>query len=121
VADHQEEHDEDEVDDRGGRPEEVIVVLGDELPELVDEEAEADPAEDRRHVPSPPVDPDQREPDGHQHEQTAPEEMGDVNAPPAQLRIVGQPELGPDDQDHYDRCNQELLELRDRIPAVDRI
>ena len=47
-AEGEEEHDEDGVQDRNGWLEEVVVVAGDELAQLVDEGAEAKPAEDGR-------------------------------------------------------------------------
>ena len=47
LADRKKEGHENRVDERGGRLEEVVVVGGEELAELVDEQAESHPSDDR--------------------------------------------------------------------------
>jgi hypothetical protein len=76
------EDDEDEVDDRRGGLEEVVVVGGDELAELVDEEAEADPADDGGRKPDRGPHEREQHPERDQHEESAPEQVGDVQVPP---------------------------------------
>lgn len=39
----------------------------------------------------------------------------------SQLRVVGQPELGPDNQDRRDRGDQEPFKLGDEVISPDRI
>ena len=112
-----EQTDEDQVDQRGGRPVEVVVVLGHELAELVDEEAEADPADDRRRPPHAPAEEGQQQADRDQHEHPAPQQMGDVQPAAAELRVVRQPQLRPDHQDRRDAGDQQRLVQR---PEVDR-
>jgi hypothetical protein len=98
----QEENDEDDVDDRRGRLEEVVVVSGDELPDFVDEDPEPDAAEERGRRSQGATDEGEQQADGDEHEQPAPEEMSDLQVAPSQLGIVRQPQLRADDQDRHD-------------------
>jgi phage terminase small subunit len=116
----EEEQYEDDVDHRRGRLEEVVVVGGDELAQLVDEEAEADPADHRRGPPPPAPEKRQQEPDRDQHEQPAPEKVSDVQPPRAELRVVRRPQLQPDDDDHRHRRDQKRVLQRPDLGAANR-
>jgi hypothetical protein len=54
------------------RLEEVVMVGGHELADLIDEEAEAGPGQNRGRHAEAPVDKGQQDPDRHEHQQTAP-------------------------------------------------
>ncbi len=96
----------------GGRLEEIVVVRRDELPQLVDEEAEADAAEDRPDAPHDGVEEREEEDDRDQHPGPAPQQMRDVQAVSSELRIVRQPELGPDDEDGAGPADDHRVEQR---------
>jgi hypothetical protein len=111
----EEQQDEDDVDDAGGGLEEVVVVRGDELAELVDEEAKADAAEHRRdpaHL-RPVV--GQQQADREEHQHPAPQEVGDVQLAPAELGIVRRPQLQPDHQDGGHGAHEHGVLLRSEI------
>jgi hypothetical protein len=102
--------DEDDVDQRRGRLVEVVDVLGDELAQLVDEEAEAEASEHRGDLARGPGDEGDRDHYRDHHQQPAPKHVRDVQAMAAELRVVGQVELQPDNQDHRHRADQEGVE-----------
>jgi hypothetical protein len=105
----EEEPDEDEVDQRRGGLEEVVVVRGDELAQLVDEEAEAHAAHNGgREARRAPEERDQQA-DRQHHEDPAVEQVRDVQPAAAELRVVGQPQLRADDEDGRDRGDEERL------------
>jgi hypothetical protein len=110
-----EQADEDQVDQRRSGPVEVVVVGGDELAELVDEEAEADAADDRGDLPDRAPEERQQQADRDQHEQPAPQQMRDVEPAAAQLRVVGQPQLGADHEDRRHAGDQQRLVERAEI------
>ena len=76
--DGQEHEDEDQVDDSGGRLEEVVVVPVMNLPSSSMKKPETDPAEDRLDGPAPAVEVNLAEPDRDHHEEAAVEQVGDV-------------------------------------------
>ena len=117
LTDDQEERNEEAVDDRRRRLEEVVVVRSDELADLVDEQAQADAAQDRGHPPRRRHDERQQDAQRDQHQQAAPEQVRDVQAVAADLRVVRQVELGAHDQHRGDRAeHHRLQELRDVGP-----
>jgi hypothetical protein len=87
----QDEHDINESD---GRPEEVVTVAGHELPDLVDERAEADSPDHGSPALQRGSQPDQHREKRRQHEKAAPEHVGDVIAIPSDLRIPRVAETG---------------------------
>jgi len=80
-----------DVHDRGGRAVEVVVVRGDELADLVDEQPEPDPADERRGRPDHRSDVGQQQHDRHQHQQSARQHVRDVQTAAADLRVTHQP------------------------------
>src|SRR5438874_593725 len=82
----QEEQDQEAVDKRDGGLEEVVVVRGDELAEFVDEQPEAGSANQRRQPLAPFADHGQQEHERNEHEQSAPEHVGDVKSASAHAR-----------------------------------
>ena len=108
------EADEEDVDDRGRGLEEIVVVRGHELADLVDEESEPGAADHRGGLAPAPPDKGEQHPEGDHHQQAAPQQVRDVQLASAERRIVRQEQLQPDDQDHPDRRDQErVLELAD--------
>jgi len=101
------EADEDQVDQARRRLVEVVVVGGDELAELVDEEAEADAGDQRRHLAGAAAEQAEQDRQRHDHEDATPEQVGDVEAVAAELRVVGQVELGADAELGGDRGDEE--------------
>src|SRR5205085_568431 len=93
----------------GGRLEEVVVVRGDELAELVDEEAEADAGDERRRPTGAATEQGEQDRDRDHHQKAPPEQVGDVEAVAAELRVVGEPELGADAEDRRHRGDEEGL------------
>jgi hypothetical protein len=105
-----EQQDEDAVDERDGGAEEVIVVAGDELAQLVDERAEADASHYRRDPLDTTTEERQERDEAGEHEEPTPEHVGDVEPVPAQLREAGEREEEADRQDRDDRPNEHSLQ-----------
>jgi hypothetical protein len=111
AAEH-EQPDEDQVDEGWRGLEEVVVVGGDELAQLVDEEPEADATDDRRRAARRAAHERKQDPDRDHHEHAAVQQVGDVEPVAAELRVVRQPQLGPDDEDRRHTGDEEgLLQL----------
>ena len=104
------EHDEDHVDDGDRRLEEVVVVTGDELAQLVDEHPETDATDDCRYRPAERAERSQQDNDGHQHPQTAPEHVSDMESSRGQRGVAGQCEKDPDRHDGRSGRDEEVLE-----------
>ena len=85
---------EDAIDDRRNGLEEVVVVAGHELADLVDEEPETDPAEHGGNHPNRPAQEEHEEQLRDEHEHAAPEDVRKVQAVAAELRIPGEDEEG---------------------------
>lgn len=94
------------------RPEEVVVVDGDELADLVEEQAEADPADgDRRHANRRA----QKQPthDERDHEQArSPDRVRDVQRVATDLWIPGELQIGAGDQNRGNGDDQEPFDIR---------
>jgi hypothetical protein len=103
----QDQHDHDDVDQRRRRLVEVVVVRRDELADLVDEQPEPDPADQRGERPDHRAGPGQHRDDGDRHEQPAPEHVRDVQAVAAELREPGQREQPARHQDGQHRDGEE--------------
>ena len=112
VAPDQEQADDDAVDQRDCRLVEVVVVLGDELAELVDEGAESDPGDEGCDRFPYPMRVDDQHAEADHHAQPAPEHVRDVQGIAPDLGITGQGEVGADhenahhcrDQPDLDQC-----------------
>ncbi len=103
------------VDQREGRVEEVVVVARHELPDLVDEEPESD-SSDHGCNPSRRVRDDRHADDQCQaEERTAPEQVSDVQAVAAELRVAREDQSEPDDEDRQDAHDEEGLDQGLRI------
>ena len=76
----QESEDENDVDERDGRLEEVIVVGRNELADFVDERSEADAPDQRGPAMDCPANEREQHDHGGRHQQPAPEHVGDVQA-----------------------------------------
>ena len=113
-----EEH---EIQDRHRRAIEVVVVRGDELAQLVDEEAEADAAHDGGHPPHRRVPEDEQDHDGDEHEQPAPQHVGDVEPAAAQLRIAGQAEEAADGEHGGDGDEEQELDRFVGVGIADQL
>jgi hypothetical protein len=116
-ADHQQ--DEQHVHEREGRLEEVVVLLGDELADLVDESAEADAAEEGGEPDRIPVEVREEDEERDHHDQAAPEHVRDVQAAAAELRVAGHPQVETDDEDGADGRHQEQLDVHVGVGAAD--
>lgn len=101
---------EDDIDDRDGRAIEVVVVVGDEFSELVDEGAEADAAEDGACPLGLASDETEEEKERDQHEDAAPEHVGDVETVAPDRRVVGEFEVEADPEDGEDGGHEEALD-----------
>ena len=103
------EHDQHEHDvhDRRGGLVEVVVVRGDELADLVDEQPEPDPTDQRRGRPHHGPDVREQQVDRQQHQQAAGQHVRDVQALAADLRVAAQPEDQPGDQHRRDARHHE--------------
>jgi hypothetical protein len=121
MADDDEHECEDEqqpVDQRRGQWVEVVVGCGDELADLVDEQAGSPSGQDRRQGGYPRSGHDQREQGGHDERQAAPEHVRDVQFPAADLRVSRQlqeparPHHG-DDERHDDEQKVPLRPVAD--------
>ena len=110
-AEQEEQHHEEDVHDGHGRLEEVVVVRGDELAELVEEEAEPDAGgEGREEVPEATLH-GHEEDEGQQHADAAPEQVGEVDLAAAQLRPAGGGEDDAHQQDGGHGGDEEELEV----------
>jgi hypothetical protein len=98
------EHD---VHDRRGRLVEVVVVGGDELADLVDEQPEADATHQRGRRADHRADVREQQVDRQQHQQTTRQDVRDVQALAADLRVAAQPEDQTGDQDGRDTRHHE--------------
>jgi hypothetical protein len=86
-----------------------------ELPDLIDERAEAQPGDDSRNVLDGPVEVRQQEQERGEHEQAAPQHVGDVDPAGAQLRVPSEGEEGTDHQERDDRGDEEALQEERRL------
>src|SRR5205807_7361343 len=107
-AEAHEEQDQEAVDKRDGGLEEVVVVFGDELAEFVDEQPEAGSANQRRQPLAPFADHGQQEHERNEHEQSAPEHVGDVKSASTHARKAGHTEKQARQQNGHDRGNQQV-------------
>ena len=112
--------DEGAVDDRGDRLVEVVVVAGDELAHLVDEQPEADPGEHGRDVPRGAAEEQHEHQLGDEHRQPAPEQVREVQRAAAQLREAGGGQEHPGQRDRQHRADQEDLEAVRTLGIADR-
>src|SRR5665811_671055 len=99
--------------DRG--PKEVVVVGRHELPDLIDKRAEARAGDDGRNVLDGPVEVRQQEQERGEHEQAAPQQVGDVDPGGAQLRVPGDGEEGTNREERNDRGDEEALQEERRL------
>lgn len=102
--------DEDHIDQRHCGPEEVVVVAGDELAQLVNESPESKATQHRHYVVGGLVYVGQRYDQGDHHQHTAQKDMGYVQAARAEGGIAGQGQKEADAQDGEDGCYQEQLQ-----------
>src|SRR5262249_38693469 len=100
-----------DIDEGDGRLEEVVVVPRHELPDLVDERAEADAAQDGREFHRAAIEIGDQEENGRGHHQAAPEHVADVEEASAELRITGQTEHETNEQNRGHGGGQEGLDM----------
>src|SRR5438876_4441532 len=101
---------EDDVDQSDCRAVEVVVVAGDEFPQLVDEQSEANPAHHGGGPPNPVPQVAEQDQEGGDHEPSTPEHVGDVKAATAQPGEPGQPQEEAHRQQGGNRRYQEPFE-----------
>jgi len=111
---------EDDVHDRGRGPVEVVVVGGDELADLVDEQPEPDPAGQCRRRPHHRADEAEQQEDRHQHQQPAPQHVRDVQPAAADLRVAEQPQQRPHEEHRRDGRHHERGQVLDRLDVADQ-
>ena len=125
------EENEDDVHDRDGRLVEVIDVGGDEFSDLVNEETEPDSADERGQVTRARAFGDGGRHDGYGHQQSAPENVCDVEGAAPDLGIARCRQICAGDQHGGDAREQEQFETsecravvtvrqRQRIPVLRR-
>ncbi len=119
-ADHAEQDHEAHVDDRDRRAVEVVDVLGDELPDLVDEEAKADAADHRRRGLRCRAEEGERGDHARGQQQAAPEHVRDVQRRAADLRISGRGEERPREEDGGDCADEERRQVLMQVVAATR-
>ncbi len=95
-AGNQKENDQHRVDECNRRLKEIVVVLGDEFPKLINEGTEAGPADDHRCGFPDITREDDQHPEGDHHAQSTPQHVGDMERRVSDLRIAGQLEIEPD-------------------------
>ena len=83
------EDDEDGVDQADGRAEEVVIVFGQEFAEFVNEDAEADAAQEGRQALYAGAQEGDVDRDSNEHQQTAVQHVGDMQAAAADLGVAG--------------------------------
>jgi hypothetical protein len=110
LACREKEDHEQRVDDRGSGLEEVVVVRGHELAGLVDEGAEASPAEHRGGKSSRRRKVEEQKQDRDEHPEAAPEDVSDMETSAAELRVIGRREDDPDDDDRRHGGDQERVQ-----------
>ena len=120
AAEHQVHRDEHDVDERDRRLEEVVHVLGDELPQLVDEPPEARTAEERDERPGERGQERDRDDDRDRHHQRAPDRVRDVQRAVAELRVAGDDQERPVAEHGRDRAHQEDVEVTRRVDRPQR-
>src|SRR6185437_15055759 len=108
----QKQHDEDAIDQRDGRLEKVVIIAGDELAQLIDEGAETNAPQHCRAMLNPPTQKSQQQNQGDKHQQAAPQEMRNVQSPPADLREPCQRQEEANGQDRDDSGNKKLFKQR---------
>jgi hypothetical protein len=114
-ASRQEHEDERYVDNGDGGLEEVIVVPGHELPDFVDEGAEADAADDGGEGDGAAVEEGEEQDDGGRHQHAAPEHVADVVVAASQLRVAREMKEEADQKHSRDGCRQEGFEVLSRV------
>ena len=115
----QKQADEHHVDEGHSRLEEVVVRSGDELSDLVDEEPEPDASPDRRQAHGRTIEERECGDQGRQHEQPAPQDVGEVDQAAAHRRISGQVQGQPNDENGRDGGDEEELEEVGRFEGPD--
>lgn len=116
-----EQQEEDDIDDGRGRLEEVVVVAGEELAQLVDEDAEPRTGQDRREPPHVPAKVRQKQYDTRHHQRAAPEHMGDMDALAADLREAGQVQVEAHAKQRADGGDEERLQVQVVIQAGNEV
>src|SRR5438445_7253032 len=106
----EEEDHEERIEDRGGGLEEVVVVRSHELPELVDERAEAGPADHRGDEACGGGQINEQQNDRDEHPEAAPEDVRDVQTAAAELWVAGRLEEDADDHDGGDGGDEKGVE-----------
>jgi len=119
AGDEEDDHEAD-VDERDRGTEEVIVVGGDELADLVDEGAESETSHDRGEMLDIPVEVGEQQDDRDEHERAAPQHVGDMEPPAAELREPGQGEERPDPEERDDRGDQEAFDQQRPVTVAKR-
>ncbi|CCF82990.1 hypothetical protein NITHO_1750005 [Nitrolancea hollandica Lb] len=121
LAEGQEHQDEDHVNQRDRRLEEVVIVAGDELPQFIDKGAEPDAADDRRDAFAVVSQYRQRENERREHQQSTPQHVGDVQPTATELRVAGRREERPDHQDGSHGRPQYALQIAGRLNIPNKL
>ncbi len=116
----EEDDDEDHVDERDRRPEQVVVVGGQELADLVDERPEPEARDDRCDVLDRAVEIAQQQDQRHEHQGAAPQHVRDMELTAADPREPRHRQEGADAEERDDRRDQEALEEERPIAVAER-
>src|SRR5207245_4151317 len=98
------------IDRRDGGPIEVVVVARNELAQLIDEEAEAEPGNDRSRSSDPLPEIAQQEKDTGDHQGAAPQHVRDMESTASEARIPGHAEEEAHPEEGCHRRHEEGLE-----------
>ena len=119
-AGHTEQDDEADVDDRDRGLVEVVHVLGDELADLVDEQAKSDTAHNRGNRFRRWAEERKRGEQRRQQQETAPEHVRDMQLCAADLRIAGRGEEATREDHSRDRADEQRREMLMQVVAARR-